>query len=475
MKRWTLRRVVTPMAVASLLLACATAVQAQGKGASKDSPPPSTPASGGSGGKEASADVQRKWAAQTSPTEIRLTWDEIPHAVMYRVSCVVGDAPARVLGTVSGNGRAARSALSFLSYMVRAAGSEVYRCFVDPLDAKGRAGPRIEFNPVRPVSKAAISPTVPAPASVTATESGPGEITLEWDEVPGATAYYIGRSVFPEGIRVICHLCPTGGRYTDRDVRSGAKHVYVVSTITPGGVSRRTTSNAVTPGGGDSGEAGEKDSARDLSPKAASQVRAASTVPGIVDLSWVGGLRAEAYRILRQIGSGPAIQVGTVTTSGINRFRDRVGVAGAVVRYAIVAMNPKGEALPVWSNEVQLAKSAATDTASTPPSPTARTCTLEYQRADNMWAALGRPDGGLGVETITVPAGETRLLHTDWKFEKRRNDGTNYYGSHLRIARNAGERPVQVGLSVQGGHATRTLQPGQESQFKHDLAEVTCR
>ncbi len=43
----------------------------------------------------------------------------------------------------------------------------------------------------------------------------------------------------------------------------------------------------------------------------------------------------------------------------------------------------------------------------------AQQCRLEYQRADNMWAALGRPDGALGTETLTLQPGETKVFTTD--------------------------------------------------------------
>lgn len=61
-----------------------------------------------------------------------------------------------------------------------------------------------------------------------------------------------------------------------------------------------------------------------------------------------------------------------------------------------------------------------------------------------MWAAPGRPDGALGTETLTLQPGETKVFTTDWKYEKQRNDGRNYYGSHVRTVRNAGQRPINL-------------------------------
>jgi hypothetical protein len=114
----------------------------------------------------------------------------------------------------------------------------------------------------------------------------------------------------------------------------------------------------------------------------------------------------------------------------------------------------------------------------------AQQCTLEYQRADNMWAAQGRPDGALGTETLMLQPGETKVFTTDWKYEKQRNDGTNYYGSHLRTARNTGKRPIRLAVrssEIRSGaqiaaedRGPRTLNPGATLSTKADLMEVSC-
>lgn len=118
----------------------------------------------------------------------------------------------------------------------------------------------------------------------------------------------------------------------------------------------------------------------------------------------------------------------------------------------------------------------------------AQECRIEYQRADNAMSAAGRPDGALGTETLTLKPGETKVFNTDWKFEKRRNDGSNYYGSHVRIMRNTGSLPVRLSLkgtealsglfgaaTTVAGKATGGLNAGQSAtNLRHDLEEVTC-
>jgi hypothetical protein len=133
-------------------------------------------------------------------------------------------------------------------------------------------------------------------------------------------------------------------------------------------------------------------------------------------------------------------------------------------------------------------------------------CVLEYRRADNMWASWGRADGQLGAETIMLQPGQTKAFVIDWSYEKQRNDGANFYGSHLRRAVNRGAGPLQVrvrgpGLMFMfsrllavvsntlqsnyfGTHAgalvklvlgsSPTLQPGDSAFFRHDLAAVSC-
>ena len=82
--------------------------------------------------------------------------------------------------------------------------------------------------------------------------------------------------------------------------------------------------------------------------------------------------------------------------------------------------------------------------------------TLNDWRADNMWAATGRPDGNLGEESVTVADGQKRVFATDWKYEKQRNDGTNYYGSHGRRIATKGSTPVWIRLtSLEGINTSR--------------------
>lgn len=124
----------------------------------------------------------------------------------------------------------------------------------------------------------------------------------------------------------------------------------------------------------------------------------------------------------------------------------------------------------------------------------AQQCALEYQRADNMWAAVGRPDGPLGKEMLTLEPGQTKVFNTDWKYEKRRNDGANYYGSHTRIVRNAGKGEMRIVLKGEIANSAvgaalaalkqdsavkdrllGLLHPGASWLVRADIMEVSCQ
>lgn len=115
----------------------------------------------------------------------------------------------------------------------------------------------------------------------------------------------------------------------------------------------------------------------------------------------------------------------------------------------------------------------------------AQSCTLEYRRADNMWAPAGQPSPSLGVESVTIAKGQARSLLTDWKFEKLRNDGTTYYGSHFRLATNRGTTPVRVfGVMLRQTSSDDAwskqsqgyyeIQPGVTKTLRDDIYSVGC-
>ena len=110
-------------------------------------------------------------------------------------------------------------------------------------------------------------------------------------------------------------------------------------------------------------------------------------------------------------------------------------------------------------------------------------CQLDYRRADNMWAPAGQPSASLGTETIGLVAGQKKAFITDWKYEKLRNDGTRYYGSHLRIATNRSARTIRMTIRGWTGDVFNfsfkdipvALLPNTSANLRHDLVDVLCQ
>lgn len=94
-----------------------------------------------------------------------------------------------------------------------------------PLVAAGQGDPVTKPLPTR---TAATRP--PAPANVTASITGPGQVTISWDAVAGASAYDIGLHVPPDGWRRLTRV--TGATsYVDGGRDLSKPHMYQVVAI----------------------------------------------------------------------------------------------------------------------------------------------------------------------------------------------------------------------------------------------------
>ena len=113
-------------------------------------------------------------------------------------------------------------------------------------------------------------------------------------------------------------------------------------------------------------------------------------------------------------------------------------------------------------------------------------CHLGYARALSMWGDAPEATRN-GWESITLRPGQTKVFSTDWKYEKMKNDGTNYYGSHARYHSSNGNRTVKMTYKP-GPFEVKTvyLEPGMTSRgsryvgtqviggWSGDIVEVAC-
>jgi hypothetical protein len=322
------------------------------------------------------------WAAQTSKDAITLVWKPTPGATSQTVYVSKGGV-IKAIGTVVGN--VARYIIS-VQTLTRLFGGgplgSVLEFFVDAADSKGAVSPKARSNTVAFTDKDVIPSALGAPTGLQASPSGEGQITLTWNPVPDATGYAIGRAVGGEGFKTLCAICPTDARFVDTAVMPGVRHVYTVEAITPGGNTKRATSNPVPKDAPATSSGGEAT----LPPKGPTNLKA-SLKDGTVTLTWSGhAASGVAYRILRAIGQEVAGIVAELPP-GSTRFVDRPPTGfGGFLRYAIVAINPKGSAPPAYFAPIDPAKAAA-DEAAPPKGPTNPKATLKDGRVTVTWGA----------------------------------------------------------------------------------------
>ena len=104
-------------------------------------------------------------------------------------------------------------------------------------------------------------------------------------------------------------------------------------------------------------------------------------------------------------------------------------------------------------------------------------CQISYYRADNMWGSKNDAYKSLGEESFRLNQGAVKDFVTDWKYEKKRNDGTTFYGSHARLLANHGNHSATFFLS-QGpllGPKQVVLPPNSSVEVRNDIISVVCR
>lgn len=220
-------------------------------------------------------------------------------------------------------------------------------------------------------------------------------------------------------------------------------------------------------------------------------VTATATGPGAVALSWQPSPTTgiTEYLVNRSLNGGAFDELARLSPTDQSYtdqfFPATLFSSGTVrARYGVVAIAPTGFR-GTTTGEIVVQPPAPVSTPAVGGGSLAA-CRLDFQRADNMWAAFGTPTGSLGAESISLSPGQNKVFITDWKYEKQPNDGTNFYGSHLRIGTNATAKTIRLhlrswtltGLQVFARTGNDTfwirLDPNTTKQFQADLMEVFC-
>ena len=324
---------------------------------------------GAQAGKEASADASsmlNHWAAQTDLRSMRLAWNHMQGVVGYTVSCEIGTKALKTFGTMSADPAAPKDANGMPRRRssiipINEPGAE-HRCFLQwRTDPKGPISTRLPFNVVTPVATFDQAPT--PPGSVTARATGPGEITVTWDGVPGATAYSIGRSVSPDGFRSFCDLCPSTTLIIDKVAKTGSKHVYSITPVTPRGVLRGGVSNIVVAVGTASEVINTADPAVNPDVKRPGGVTATVSSATTVLISWDAVENAEGYDVYREANGSGFVKIAHVRNGPPRTQMELPDYLGGILanspavsaRYAVRSTDFNGWATePAISNDVRI-------------------------------------------------------------------------------------------------------------------------
>ena len=370
---------------------------------------------------------QNLWAAQADPFTVRLTWNAVPGAASYRISCGIGGRPEQVLGSMTSaqlttypSGVPRR-----VSYAKPIRPTELgaeHRCSLEWGNENGRFYGKTAFNPVTPVTASSTTKTtVAAPAFATATSSSENEITLTWAPVPGATAYTINREVAPLGFNPFCDLCSTTStsivdRYTDKS----RKHRYFVTAITPAGAGLRATSNYVVPGfPPDTTPVTSGTSITPPTPPTPpASVTATVTSSSSAKASWIAVRGPVAYELSRYMGGTKTPRVTRVPNdmTGVlievpEKFilDPKAVVTPFTVYYTVRSLDAKGQRTePVTSNTITVSAKEAAAAALAPQNVTnAHATTMSASSVMLTWTP---PAGSYACDLERSLSGETFAL-----------------------------------------------------------------
>jgi hypothetical protein len=151
--------------------------------------------------------------AQADDTQITLEWTTSTWATSYRVKRATADGgPYTLLAMVTGTGHVDTNVSSGMTYFY----------VVSSVNAVGESLDSPQADATLP------GPPPPAPTGLAAT-AGDGQVTLNWNTVPGVSGYNVKRSALSGSPYTTIAPNLTTTTYTDFDVANGSTYYYVVS------------------------------------------------------------------------------------------------------------------------------------------------------------------------------------------------------------------------------------------------------
>jgi hypothetical protein len=402
-------------------------------------------------------------AQATSGSEVVVTWDSVPGATGYVIGRSVHKSGFSMLCSLCPNeGR-------YIDRNVMAGLPHTYN--VAAIFPSGDVSRRVASSPVTPgAMQVATAPVVTPPSGVPTVGAPPGVPTGTVPTTSPATPPGVPAGALPTTTSGYpppgqpAGTMPTSTTSTSATTSSTSTHAATsptTSTGTSSPIPSTTLQSAAgnimsridsllsgmgTLAGGFGGKLAGTVSGGVAAPPS---ITVAATGPGAVVVSWQPSptTGVTGYTVNRSLNGGALEELAKVaaTEQSYNDgfFPATLFASGTVrAKYGVVATASAGRG-GIVSSEIVVQPPAS---APSPGGGPLASCRLDFQRADNMWAGFGAPTGSLGTESISLSPGQNRAFITDWKYEKQPNDGTNFYGSHLRIGTNPTSSTIRLHL-----------------------------
>jgi hypothetical protein len=232
-------------------------------------------------------------AAGLDDSRIALTWDATANAAKYYVYQAQGLDPLVYVGTVTSpettwiaTGLPASTQYSFA----------VGTAMNDGFESIGYS---------TPVTASSLSPgetSVPAPSNVSAFPMSESRLRVTWDEVPGASKYYVFHA---QGVDPLVYIGTVEGTtmYDAFNLASNTQYSFAIATGMPdgrdsNGYSTVSSATTFTPG--------------ITNVQTPSSVSSAAVTDSRIELSWSAVDGAAKYYVFQAQGSDPLVYMGTV-------------------------------------------------------------------------------------------------------------------------------------------------------------------
>ncbi|HET7091835.1 MAG TPA: hypothetical protein VFI22_00105, partial [Thermomicrobiales bacterium] len=302
-------------------------------------------------------------ATPVSPTQIALTWSDVPDETGFRIERSTDGTNFTPLKTLD------PAVTSYVDFTVSGMSTFYYR--VVAFNDAGDSG----YSNV-----ASSTPVLPpdAPSNLSAAPASPTEIDLSWTDVTGETGYGIERSTDGVNFSPLTTVAAGATSYRDRSVSGSAVFYYRVYAFNDAGDSDNSNIADSTPG---------------VPPAAPSNLVASPASASEIDLAWSDVAGESGYSIERSTNGTNFTPLASVGANVVSYHDASVSGAGIYYYrvYATSSFGNSGASNVAQSTPLQ-PPAAPTNLSATPATPT---------QINLKWDDNSGNENGFGIERST--------------------------------------------------------------------------